>query len=152
MTFIPVNLDEVQEQTAAPIGRYELQVTGCEDTVTGPNSKRPGSPQFRVSLGFLSNPEYQNINMFLSLPNEDDEPRARQFKMLNLRRFLELFNVPYDSNGIDTEKMAMDIVGATANCEVRLGQPNANGNVYNEVVLPPLKGEVAEKSKSGRRR
>lgn len=151
MPFIPVNLDEVQETTTAPIGRYNLVVTGCDDTVTGPNSNRPGSPIFKVTLGFQDNPEYQNILMFLSLPNEEDEPRSSQFKMLQLRRFLEVFGVPYDSAGIDTEKMAMDIIGRSANLEVNLGKPNANGDVYNEVRLPKLRNE-SEKTQPGRRR
>jgi hypothetical protein len=143
MPFIPVNLDEAQEAQAAPMGRYNLQITSCEDSVSGPNSKNPGSPLLKVTLGFVDNPEYKNFMTFFSFPSENDEPRSAQFKMLNLRRFLELFNVPYNSNGIDTEKLAMDLNGATANCEVKIGAPNPNrdNEVNNELVLPKLRGE-----------
>lgn len=141
MTFIPVNLDEVQEAKPAAIGRYNLTVTGCEDTVSGEKSKRPGSPLFKVNLGFVDEPNTPNILLFLSLPHEDDTPSASNFKMLQLRRFLEQFGVGYNSEGIDTERMANDILGANANCEVGLSAPNDNGDVYNTVILPKLRGE-----------
>ena len=143
MTFIAVNLDEAQEAKPAAIGRYNLTVTACEDTVSGEKSKRPGSPLFKVNLGFVDEPNTPNILLFLSLPHEDDAPSASQFKMLMLRRFLEQFNVPYSVEGIDTERMANDILGATANCEVGLSVPNDNGDVYNNVILPKLRSEEA---------
>ncbi len=141
MTFIAVNLDEAQEPKPAAIGRYNLTVTSCEDTVSGEKSKRPGSPMFKVNLGFVDEPNTPNIMLFLSLPHEDDTASSGQFKMLMLRRFLSLFNVPYSSEGIDTERMANDILGATANCEVGLSVPNDNGDVYNTVVIPKLREE-----------
>lgn len=144
MTFIPVNLDEAQEAKPAPEGRYELQITACKEAKTGPNSKRPGSPQFLVSLGFVDQPNTPNITHFVSLPNEDDEPSAMNFKMLLLRRFLTLFNVPYDTAGIDTEKMAMDMVGATAQVDVTLSEPNDNGDVFNGIKVPKLREEAGQ--------
>ena len=54
MTFIPVNFDEAVEAQPAPAGRYELQILKAQLTESGPNSKNPGSPQFRVTLGFAN--------------------------------------------------------------------------------------------------
>jgi hypothetical protein len=141
MTFIPVNLEEAQEPKPAPAGRYPLQITSCKEVKTGPSSKNPGSPQFLVSLGFADQPNTPNISHYISLPNEMDEPNSMNFKMLLLRRFLTLFSVPYDSAGIDTERMAMDMVGATADVDVDLSEPNDNGDVFNRIKVPKIRGE-----------
>jgi hypothetical protein len=144
MTFIPVNLEEAEEQKPAPAGRYPLQITGCVEAKTGPNSKNPGSPQFKVSLGFTDQPNTPNITHYISLPGEGDEQDSMRFKMLLLRRFLTLFNVPYDPAGIDTERMAMDMVGATADVDVTLSEPTENGDVFNRIVVPKIRGEAAQ--------
>lgn len=151
MTFIPVNFDEAVEPKPAPAGRYNLQITGCDVAQTGPNSKRPGSPQFKVSIAFQDEPNTPNITHYISLPHEEDEASSANFKALLLKRFLVLFNVPFDPTGIDTEKMAMDMVGATANAEVGLSEPDDNGNVYNRLQVPRVK-EEATSGKGSRRR
>lgn len=155
MTFIPVNFDEAIEPQPVGNGKYDLQIVACEVAKTGPNSKVPGSPQFRVNIGIPSEPNAPNITQFISLPNEQDEAKSAQFKVLLLKRFLTLFNIPYASDGIDTEKMAMDMVGATANVEVQLGEPDDNGNVYNRLVVPRMKNEAAGQGRAtppGRKR
>jgi hypothetical protein len=141
MTFIPVNFDDAIEPQAAPGGRYQLQITECKVVQTGPNSKRPGSPQFRVSIGFPENHEYQNFSQFISLPHEDDTRDSANFKVLLLKRFCALFNVPLNGQGIDTEQLAMEMVGATANAEVGMGEPNDNGDVFNNLKVPKLRNE-----------
>jgi len=35
----------------------------------------------------------------------------------------------------------MDMIGADAMVEVKLGEPNDKGNVYNNIVVPPLPAE-----------
>ena len=152
MTFIPVDFDNAVEPQAAPPGRYNLQITQCEVAKTGPNSKVPGSPQFRVSIGFTDEQNVPNITQFISLPNEGDEPDKANFKALLLKRFLTLFKVPFDTKGIDTEKMAMDMVGATANAEVKLDDPDENGNVYNRLVVPRMRNEQEGRGNAPRRR
>ncbi len=141
MTFIPVNFDDAVEPKPASAGRYNLQITACEVAKTGPNSKVPGSPQFKVSIAFQDEPNTPNITHFISLPNEQDEASSANFKALLLKRFLTLFKVPFDSTGIDTEKMAMDMVGATASAEVTLTEPDDNGNVYNRLSVPRIPNE-----------
>ena len=137
MAFIPVNLNDAVESQPVPNGRYSLTITACEETKT----KELGKPQYRVSIGFDEQPTAPNLTHFVGLPTESDEPNKMQFKMLLLKRFLALFDIPYDSKGIDTEKLAMEMVGRKCTAEVVLGEPNANGNVYNGLVVPRLKGE-----------
>ena len=141
MTFIPVNFDDAVEAQPARTGRYNLQITGCVTAFTGPNSKVPGSPQLKVTLGFTDSANTPNVTQFISLPNEMDEPGSALFKTLLLKRFLELFNVRYDHSGIDTDKIAMDMIGCNASAEVTLSEPDDNGNVYNRLVVPRLRNE-----------
>jgi hypothetical protein len=143
MTFIPANFDDAIESQPVAAGRYELQIMECKQTVSGPNSKNPGAPQFRVTIAF-TDPDLNapNLTQFISLPAENDEVRTAQYKVLLLKRFLELFRIPYDRGGIDTERMAMDMVGCTATAEVQLTEPDPeNGNVYNRLVVPRIRDE-----------
>lgn len=150
MTFIPVNLDDAQEAKPVPAGIYNLQIVTAEEVLTGPNANNPGRPQFKVSIGFPDKPNTPNMWHFISLPYEGDDPDKMQFKMLLLRRFLHLFSVPYDTAGIDTEKLAMSMVGATASAEVT--QVERNDNTYNQLVVPRLRGEAESAASTGRRR
>lgn len=143
MAFINVDLDSAEESQPAAQGSYNLQITEAVEMVTGPNSKSPGSPMLRVSIGFPDEVAVPNISQFIMLPKEDDEPKDLQMKMLNLRRFLTLFNVPYDSAGIDTEKLCLEMPGHSAHAEVTLSEPDANGNVYNRLKVPRIRGEAA---------
>ncbi len=140
MSFLKVNLDEVQEQTIAPAGRYELQITACTEA-----RSKNDTPMFRVSLGFVGDNNFINVSHYINLPSENDDPDAVKFKALLLRRFLALFSVPYDSRGIDTEKLAMEMVGSTAEVEVRQESlPPREGSepmVVNKIVIPRLRNE-----------
>ena len=152
MSFIDVNFDEAVEPQPVSAGRYNLQITQCEVAKTGPNSKVPGSPQFKVSIALSDEPNAPNITQFISLPNEQDEAKSANFKVLLLKRFLVLFKIPFDPRGIDTERMAMDMVGSTANAEVQLSEPDDNGNVYNRLVVPRIQEENEGRGNDHRRR
>lgn len=147
MTFIPVNFDDAVEPTSAPSGRYNLQITECKVVKTGPNSKIPDMPQLRVSIGFQDHPEYQNFSQFISLPHEYDTADSSRFKALLIKRFCALFNIPLDNTGIDLDRLPMEMVGATANAEVGLGEPNDNGDVFNNLKVPKLRNEQPGRSR-----
>lgn len=140
--YIAMNIDDAQEQKAAPKGSYELQITGAQVTETGPNSKHPGAPMIKVTLGFTDlEVNAPAITHFLTLPYEGDENGA--FKLLMLKRFLVAFGIPYGSEGIDVEAIAFEAVGKTATIEVTLTEPNENGDVFNRITVPRLRDEVA---------
>lgn len=136
MTVIPVDLGDVQEPSIAPQGRYNLQVLECVLKETGPNSKNPGNPMFQISVGFPDDIDYVPLRHFIVLPSEGDDAKTMKNKALGLKRFLQAFNVPYDRNGIDTEALQVQMIGATANLEVGQSEPNAEGNIYNNLKLP----------------
>lgn len=141
MTFIPTNFDEAQEAKPAPSGMYQVQVVNSDLTETGPNSKHPGSPMFKVQIGFPENPNTPNFNHYVSIPSETDDADTARYKTLLLKRFLVAFNIPFENNGFEAENLAMDMIGATAKLEVELGEPNANGDVYNSLKVPRIRGE-----------
>ena len=151
-TISNLNFDEAIEPQPLARGKYPVQITAAEEKVTGPNSKRPGSPQIKVTVGFTGPSQEEQaappINQFISLPNEDDEPKSANFKLLLLKRFLVAFNVPFSNGDLDVEALCFDLVGREANLEVTLGEPDDNGNVYNSLVIP----RIANEPMSGRGR
>ena len=143
--LIPINLNDAQEPKPVAIGRYDLVISNCEETLT----KEKQKPQFRVSIGIEGHDDAPNITHFVGIPSDDDEPNALRFKSLLLKRFLTLFKLPIPTE-IDTEQLAMEMVGARANAEVGLDveidpatkQPKPDGAVYNRLVVPRLRGEA----------
>ena len=133
--LIPIDVGAAQESKPVPNGTYDLQVTDCLDT-----KSQKGAPQFVVSIAIEGHDDAPNMRHYISLPADGDEPGKQQFKVLLLKRFLSLFKLPVP-NAIDTEKMAMGMVGAKARAEVGLSEPDDNGNVYNRLNVPRLREE-----------
>lgn len=143
MTFVPVAFDEVQEASPLPEGRYPTQITAAQVKQTGERSKNPGRDQIVVTVGFTGpSKEEQNaptVSHFISLPHSDDEARTNNFKALQLKRFLVAYNVPFQSSGIDLEEVCFAMIGATADIDVTLSEPDDSGNVYNRLRLPKIR-------------
>jgi hypothetical protein len=142
MTFISMNLDEVQEAKPAPIGRYLLRIDGTEVRETGPASKSPGQPMLKVIINVLDVPDAQAITHFITFPTPTDDQDNAKFKMLNLKRFLQAFNIRVPKEGVDLEQLSVDCLGAEASCDLTLSEPDDNGNVYNRLRLPRLVDEA----------
>lgn len=143
MQFIPVNLDEVSEPKAAPKGEYELQITGAQETETGPNSKHPGTPMIKFTLAFtdlsLEAPAFSHYMVF---PYEGQVDYLN-LTLLGIKRFLSHFQIPFSSDGLNTEDLVFEANGKVALCNVDLGEPNENGDVYNKLgYLPKLRSEA----------
>ena len=148
MSFININFDEAQEPKPAAAGIYQLQILEAKEAETGPNSKNPGSPQLKFIIGFVDEPNTPNIMQFVSLPNSHDDQNSANFKTLLLKRFLVHFKIPFDSSGIDTEKLCMEAVGSIALTEVALDTPTDDGTVYNRIKVPKLRNEEQAPKKS----
>lgn len=134
MSFIPVDVTGTTEPKAVSNGRYDLQISSAEETL----SKEKKKPMVVAYVAIEGHVDAPNVRHNISLPQPDDEPKAKEFKMLLLKRFLTLFKIPYDSNGFNVE----DFVGARAdNAELKLGEVDEKGNQYNELVLPRMASE-----------
>lgn len=145
MPFIPMNLEEVNEPKAAPKGLYELQITAAQEMETGPNSKHPGTAMIKFTLGFTdSSLEAPNFQHYMVFPYEGQIDYLN-LTLLGIKRFLSHFNITVGSEGLDTEAIAFEAIGNAANCNVDLGEPNENGDVYNKLgYLPKLRSETEQ--------
>lgn len=140
MPFIEVAVADVKESEAVPEGVYDLRAFSAEV-----RDSKKGKPMLVVGVSIESAdfPNAAPVSLFLSLPNSDDEPRAAEFKKLQIARFLHTFNVPHEDTGFDPD----DIPGCTAE-EVKVGQrlveEDANGQklaepfTVNEIQLKRL--------------
>lgn len=130
MSFVEMALDEVKEAQVMEEGAYDLIIESADE-----KESKKGKPMIECVIQFSDHPNASPIWYYLSLPHEDDEPKARNFKMLNLKRFLTMFGIPFDSSGFDTN----DFFGASArNAHVKVSEPDENGNTRNELNLPKL--------------
>lgn len=151
MPFIPLNLDEVTEAKPVIKGDYELQITGAKVTETGENSKHPGSPMIKITLGF-TDPEIDapTIQHYMTFPVEGDENAKLKNRMI--KRFLAAFQVPYSPEGLDLDNLANEMLGHTATVGVGQQPPNENGDIFNNLNLPRLRDEEIAKPSGGRGR
>lgn len=152
MTFIAINLDDTKEAAPAPKGSYELQITGAQVTETGQNSKHPGTPMIKFTLGF-TDPDVNapNILHYMVFPY-DGQTEYLNLTLLGIKRFLVHFGIPYGTDGIDPEAIAFEAVGKVATCNVDLGEPNESGDVYNKLGMLPKIREETQKKVAGKRR
>lgn len=135
--FIPINLNEAKELRPVPNAKYDLVITGCDQTET----REKKTPQFKIAIAIEGQDTAPNVNHFLGIPSDKDEAGAMSFKILLMKRFLTLFGVPIDPKGFDTDALAMEMVGARAKAELTLTEPDDNGNVYNRLEVPKLNDE-----------
>lgn len=139
---IELDFDNVLESKPLPKGRYDTQIVAAEVKESGPNSKNPGRPMFQFTIGFTGPTKEEQVaptvRHFVSIPHPDDEPKSADFKLLMLKRFLVAYNIPF-SNSFDPEDVAFNSIGATAQVEVDLTEPNDSGDVYNRIVTPRLR-------------
>lgn len=137
MPFIPVNVNDAAEAKPVPAGKYDLTILSCDEVLTREKQK----PQYKIALQINGHDDAPPLNHFVGLPADGDEPRAMEFKVLLLKRFLTMFGLKVGNDGFDTTALAMEMVGATARGEVGLSEPDDAGTVYNRLVVPKLKDE-----------
>ena len=129
MSFLQVEgLGDDYEDEAVPEGSYGLRIV---DTREGRN-KADTCDQLTVLISVDDDelPNSKTIFHYLTFPGEADDDNVKRNKMRNVTRFLKLFDVPYEKNGINSE----DMVGNTADCV--LTQEEYEGNISNRLRLP----------------
>jgi hypothetical protein len=143
MPFINAKLNEAQESIVVPEGEYDLRNHSAEI-----KDSKKGAPMV-VVLTVVESAEFPNaqpITTYMSLPQDDDEPKAAAFKLLQLRRFCEAFEIPFEDNGFNTD----DIAGTTATLMLKQETYEEEGKepfVSNKIILPRLSSEPAEEEK-----
>lgn len=135
MGFINLDMSLGNERTHLPEGRYDLRVLDVDNSPA-----RSGADMYTITIGAEGHPEARAMRFYLVMPKEDDSPEAREFKMLNIKRFLYTFNIPMAENGFDDD----DLLGATAS-NVAVGiqdRKEGQDEDYNEIRLNKLPKEA----------
>lgn len=140
--MLDLDFDNVLEPKPLPKGRYPVQITAGEVKETGEKSKHPGRPQLVFTIGFTGPSQEEQVaptvRQYISLPHPDDEKKSYDFKLLMLKRFLVAFGLPME-RPFDPEQVAFAAIGAEADLEVDMTEPDDNGNVYNRLILPKIR-------------
>jgi len=145
MPFIDVALDDAAELEVVEEGEYELQIAKAED-----GESKAGNLMTTVYIKILDAPiaNASLVRHWITYPDESTPPEQRAMRLIDIKRFLVLFNIIHDGNGFNSE----DLVGATARCLV-IQEEADDGNVYNRLRLPKLKkGETVPDQPTRRRR
>lgn len=135
MSFIELgaNLAEVQEQKPVESGNYDIVVAYVDE-----GTSKKGSPMITVGHEIVDHPDAAMVYTYLTLPTEDDEPKARNFKLLQIKRYAALMGLDIDE-GFNTE----DLYGLSANCyikkeEIEQEDEGAPVAFRNNMVVPKL--------------
>jgi hypothetical protein len=134
MSFIDLpGIDEVTEPELVPEGQYDLVIT---DNPTPKKNEASGKMNMLVVLAIEGFPKAANVMHNLALPTAEDDEKAKQFKLLQIKRFCHTFGIEY-AGGINTELFA----GSKAS-NISLKKDEYQGNVRNIIAsLPPLPSE-----------
>lgn len=131
MSFIRADLDDVREAEVVEEGEYDLRIIKAED-----GESKSGNPMvtllIRIEDAPIANPA--PVRHWMLIPDAATPPEQKQMRLLEIKRLLQCFGIKYDG-GFDTE----DLVGATGRAFL-VQEEGDNGEVYNRLRLPRLKG------------
>jgi len=102
VSFLDINLTNVQEPTVIPAGT-EVEYQVQQNPVVKDSKNTPGNKYINVVLEPLGHPDATLLYHMISIPNEKDDARTRQFKLLQMKRFADCFKIPFDANGLSLE-------------------------------------------------
>lgn len=131
MPFIPLAMNDVKENEAVPEGTYDLRIVKVTDGFS-----KAGNSMTTVVIA-IESPEHPNaspIRHWLTYPDEETPPEQRNMRLLDIKRFLTMFEVVFDKGGFDSAELQ----GQTARCLVTQEEGD-DGNIYNRLRLPKLK-------------
>lgn len=150
MPFIEVPVGDAKEPETVPEAIYELRIEGATEKRNKDNTR----DLLVANIAVMNPPDGITPSMIfhqIALPNEDDEPKSRDFMLLLLRRFLAVFDVPYESSGFNTD----DLPGSSGKCPVGLEAVVRDGvetgEKRNVLRLPPLKSEKQAPKKAAKK-
>ena len=131
MPFIKLALDDAKEPEPVGEGMYDLRITKAQDT-----ESKKGNPMtvitIRVEDAGIKNPS--PIVHYMTYPDEDLPDEQKNFRLLDIKRFLSVFGIPFDPHGFDTD----GLVGATGRAMV-IQEEGQDNIMRNKLRLPRLK-------------
>ncbi len=96
------NPDDVVEPKPVRSGMYSLTIEGAEAIREGNNLVA-----LRVRIGFDNVADAATMFHNISLPQPGDDEKKKNFKLLLIKKFIELFKIPHQGGQINT----MDFAG-----------------------------------------
>ncbi len=137
MGYIQVALDEAQETQPVEEGQYPLVIAYVEE-----KESKAGSPMIVVGHEIEGEPNADMVYHYIVLPTEEDEPKTRNFKLLNLKRYLTLAGIPFDDSGFDTDELlGTQFEGYLAKEEIEQEDPEAPPAFRNVLKVPRISSE-----------
>ena len=132
MSFIELPLEGTMEEQSVPEGIYSLRIEDVKEKTNEESGRFSLMAIIRIDNPPEDNPNPAGVFHFLATPNGDDDKKASDFMMLQIKRFLVVFGIPFEGNGFSTE----DMPGATA--EVLLMEEEYEGQIKNVLRLPAI--------------
>jgi hypothetical protein len=133
--YLDEDLGGIPEERPVASGEYALRIISAEVKRT----KKDDRDMFVATCVVDGDDNATPFNTYLVLPNDDDKANdgGRLAKMFyrGLKRFLHLFEIPYDFDEVG------EWVGARATASVEMKINQDNGNEYNEIRVPRLPKE-----------
>lgn len=135
MPIIPVDVGAAVESKPVPNGWYDLQIAESED-----GNSAAGKPMMTLDITIVGHDTAPQVRHFVSWPAAGEDPKKTNYKSLMIKRLLHMLKQPFPKE-LDTEKLAMSLVGVSFKGELRLSEPDDNGRVYNRLQVPFLPDE-----------
>lgn len=134
MPLVKAPLEDDFESQPVPEGNYDLRIQSAED-----KDSAAGNAMTAIMIT-IEDPDHPNatpIFFFLNYPPKEHEYYDLMWQQN--KRFLTVFDVPYDKSGFNTD----DLDGATGNCFVEHNMVEYNGveAPKNELRLPRVSTE-----------
>ena len=131
MSFIKIALDDVKEGEYVPEGVYDLRIIKANDT-----ESKKGNPMTVVTIRIEDAPipNALPVQHYITYPDENTPAEQRQMRLLDIKRFLTLFDVPFDANGFESE----DLLGQQAKGHLTQEEGD-DGIIRNRLRMPRLK-------------
>ncbi len=129
MPFIEISEDLNEDYEDKPVaeGEYDLRIIAANDKR---NKADTGEiTEIIIEIEGDEGEGAANVFHYLSYPSEDDDKKKARSKMRFLTDFLKLFEVPFETNGFNSE----DLVGCTA--RGLLSQEEYEGRVSNKLKV-----------------
>lgn len=101
MSFMDLDLTNTTEPQSVPAGEYKLRILSAE---------KPEDKFFiRVRLEVIGPDDpakyarVKEISHFIHLPKPEDDAKKTENKKMMVKRFLEAFDIPFDSSGFNLD-------------------------------------------------
>lgn len=131
MGFVKAALDDVAEPEVVAEGEYDLRIVKSED-----KESRAGNPMteifIRIEDAGSKNPAL--VAHYLNHVTPETPKDQQQMRLLETKRFLQVFGVAHTPEGFDTD----DLQGATGRC-LLIQEEGKDGVTRNRMKLPRLK-------------